>query len=178
MEAFVSAAIDYISAHRGLAGPIAFVFAFAETLAFLSIIIPSTAILVGVGGVVATGALDFTPIWIGASLGSILGSLFSYWLGRRFGPSILKMWPLHKNPEFVEFASRTFAKYGIATVFIGHFVGPLRAVVFLMAGVSRMNFFLFAAVDVVGALVWAWAIPKSGEWGGNILGHIWTALFG
>lgn len=178
MEAFVESAIAFISAHRDMAGPIAFVFAFAETIALLSIIIPSTAILVGVGSVVATGALDFTPIWIGGALGSIAGSVLSYWLGWRYGAAILRMWPLGKHPELAERGKTAFAKYGIATILIGHFVGPLRAVVFLMAGISRMNFGLFLVVDIIGAFAWAWAIPKSGELGGNALAYLWQALFG
>lgn len=173
MEAFIDATVAFIAAHRDWAGPIAFVFAFAETLAFLSIIIPSTAILVGVGGIVATGALEFTPLWIGGALGSIAGSMLSYWLGMRFGPAILRMWPLRDYPELADKGRAAFAKWGIATILIGHFVGPLRAVVFLMAGISRMNFALFAAVDVIGAFAWAWAIPKSGELGGNAIAYLW-----
>ena len=45
--------------------------------AFLSIAIPSTAILVGIGALVATGAIDFMPIWLGAALGALIGSTFS-----------------------------------------------------------------------------------------------------
>lgn len=178
MDALVDAVISFVSANRGLAGPIAFFFALAETIALVSIIIPSTAILVGVGAVVATGALDFTPLWIGGALGSIAGSVFSYWLGRRFGPAILRLWPLRNHPDLAERGTRAFAKYGIATILIGHFVGPLRAVVFLMAGISRMPFGLFLVVDIIGAVAWAWAIPKSGELGGTVLGHLWRLIAG
>lgn len=178
MDSLITAAIDFATAHRAWAGPLAFLFALLETLPILSILIPSTAILVGVGAVVATGALEFTPIWIGAALGSILGSVSSYWLGLRYGRMIFRSKILRSQPQLARKASRAFAKYGIVTILIGHFVGPLRAVVFLMAGMSRMNLPLFLAVDILGAVLWAWAMPKSGEIGGNLLAHIWTLITG
>ena len=178
MDAFVDSAIAFVSDNRAWAGVIAFFFALAETLPVFSILIPSTAILFGVGAVVATGALDFPPLWIGGALGAIAGSVFSYWLGWRYGKVMLQLWPLRDHPELAERATRAFARWGVVTILIGHFVGPLRAVVFLMAGISRMNLPLFLAVDLVGAIAWAWAIPKSGEVGGNILHWIWQALAG
>lgn len=178
MDTFVKAAIDFVTAHRDWAGPIAFLFALVETLPILSILIPSTAILIGVGAVVATGALDFLPIWIGGSLGAILGSVTSYWIGWRYGRRLLRSWPLNKEPELARKGASAFARYGVATILIGHFVGPLRAVVFLMAGMSRMSLPLFLAVDLLGAVAWAWAVPKSGQWGGNLLGHLWALIAG
>ena len=178
MDAFVDAAISFVTTHRDWVGPIAFFFAFAETLAFLSIIIPSTAILIGVGAVVATGAIDFLPLWIGGALGSITGSILSYWLGWKFGKPILSVWPMNTYPELVEKGRHAFAKYGIIAVLIGHFFGPLRAVVFIMAGVARMNPVLFLPVNFVAAVLWAFIIPKTGEFGGNALHYLWTMIAG
>lgn len=178
MEAFITRAIQFISENRDWAGPIAFFFAFAETLALASILIPSTAILIGVGAVVATGALDFTPLWIGASLGAFGGSMVSYWLGWRFGGTIMSWWPMNRYPHLVSQAATVFAKYGIITVLLGHFFGPLRAVVFLMAGISRMKLPLFVVVNLVGCILWAFIVPKSGEIGGNAAWLIWEKLTG
>lgn len=176
MESWIEAAIAFLERNQEWAGWIAFVFAFAETTAFLSIIIPSTAILVGVGALVATGAIPFFPLWLGATLGSVLGGQLSYWLGLRFGDLVLKSWPLNRQPDLTDKATAAFAKWGTATIFIGHFVGPLRAVVFVFAGMSRMGFWPFTVLNIVGAAVWAWAIPKSGEYGGELLGWLWQFL--
>ena len=61
-------------------------------------------------------------------------------------------------------------------VLIGHFVGPLRAVVFLIAGMSAMSFLRFQLVNVVGAVAWAFIIPKSGELGGDLAAWFWHYL--
>ena len=102
METILGHIVDFVSANAAWAPYLAFVFAFGETLAFLSIVIPSTAILVAVGGLVATGSLQLFPIWLGASLGALCGSTFSWWLGLRYGPAMLNVWPLNKDPDAVE----------------------------------------------------------------------------
>ena len=178
MEALLGHVVDFVSANARWAPYLAFVFAFGETLAFLSILIPSTAILVAVGGLVATGSLQLFPIWLGASLGALVGSTFSWWLGQRYGPRMLNVWPLNKDPDAVGRSQRAFSRWGPGAVFVGHFFGPLRSIVFIAAGVSMMRTLRFQLANVPGALIWAYAIPKSGEIGGSVIGHLWRGLFG
>jgi membrane protein DedA with SNARE-associated domain len=178
VEAILGQVVDFVSANARWAPYLAFVFAFGETLAFLSILIPSTAILVAVGGLVATGSLQLFPIWIGASLGALCGSTLSWWLGLRYGSAMLKVWPLNRDPEAVDRSRAAFAKWGPGAVFVGHFFGPLRSIVFVSAGFAAMQKLRFQAANVPGALIWAYVIPKSGEIGGNVIGHLWRSLFG
>ena len=49
---------------------------------------------------------------------------------------------------------------------------------FIAAGTAMMPALRFMVANVPGALIWAYAIPKSGEIGGNVLGHLWRSLFG
>ena len=178
MQAAFAAVVGFVGAHRDWAPALVFLLALGETVAFVSILIPSTAILVGVGGLVAAGGLDFAPLWVGASLGALVGSSFSFWLGSRYGPRMLRAWPLNRDPELVERGTSAFARWGGLAVLIGHFFGPLRAVVFLIAGVSAMRLVAFQPANVPGALAWAYLVPKSGEIGGNVIGALWQALFG
>ncbi|WP_290736536.1 DedA family protein [Amaricoccus sp.] len=170
--------LDFVRDNATWAPYIAFAFAFAETVAFVSILIPSTAILFGVGGLVATGALQLFPLWVGASLGALTGSTLSWWLGRRFGPSILSAGPLRNQQPTVERGKGLFVRFGPAAVLIGHFFGPLRAVAFVLAGAATMAFLRFQLANVPGALAWAYAIPKSGAIGGDVIGHLWRTLAG
>lgn len=178
MHAALEGLLNFVRENAALAPYLAFAFAFAETVAFISILIPSTVILVGVGGLVATGALTMLPIWIGAALGSLLGSTFSWWLGRRFGPSILTMGPLKNQQPTIERGKEMFVRFGPAAVLIGHFFGPLRAVAFVLAGAASMSFLRFQLANIPGALAWAYLIPKSGEVGGDVIGHLWRTFTG
>jgi membrane protein DedA with SNARE-associated domain len=155
---------------------VALILAVAETTAILSLIIPSTALLMAVGAAVSVGAIPFMPIWIGAAIGSLIGSTFSWWLGRRFGHHALALWPMRENPDMVERGRKAFADWGPFAVLIGHFVGPLRAVVFLLAGMSTMGFLRFQLVNILGAVTWAFVIPKSGELGGDLVAWLWHYL--
>ncbi|MCB1354789.1 MAG: DedA family protein [Rhodobacteraceae bacterium] len=178
MQALLGHVVDFVAAHASWAPYLAFLFAFAETLAFLSILVPSTMIFIAVGGLIATGSLHLLPIWIGASLGALAGSTFSWWLGARYGSHLLALWPLNREPRAVERSTCAFARWGGGAIFAGHFFGPIRSVVFVAAGMSMMPSLRFQLANFPGALLWAYVIPKSGELGGGVLGHLWHAVTG
>ena len=174
MDSIAQIFIGWIERNQAWLPLIMVVFAAAETTAFLSFVIPSTAVLMAVGAMVATGAVSFWPLWAGAAAGAVIGSTFSYWLGLRYGQTVLQMRPLSSHPELVEKAGAAFAKYGLSTIFIGHFLTFLRPVVFLMAGMSRMRFGTFMLWNLLGCIAWAYLIPKLGQFGGDIFGWLWS----
>jgi membrane protein DedA with SNARE-associated domain len=176
MDAIAQSAIDFVAAHRSWVFWIALAFAAAETTALVSILIPSTAILVGVGALAATGALSFWPVWGGAAAGALLGSTFSWWLGRRYGAAILSLWPLRNHPDLVTRGRAAFARWGAAAIILGHFLGPLRPVVFLMCGMAPMPLARFTPWNAAGGIAWAGAMPLTGYVGGSLFGWAWTAL--
>lgn len=152
------------------------VFAAAETTAFLSLLVPSTPVLIAAGALAATGAVSFWPLWAGAALGALIGSTFSYWLGRRYGTAILSMRPLKHHPELVSRTQAAFAKYGPATIVIGHFTTVLRPIVFLLAGMSGMTLGRFLVWNTLGCFTWAFVIPKLGQFGGDLIGWVWSLV--
>ncbi|MFZ1471162.1 MAG: DedA family protein [Paracoccaceae bacterium] len=177
MDVIAQTFISWIEQHQAWLPLIMVVFAFTENLVFLSILIPSTAILVAVGALAAAESISFTPIWVSAAIGSILGSTVSYWLGLRYGDTILSMRPMRNHPEMVEKSRASFLKYGPATVMVGHFLTFLRPVVFLLAGMTGMTVGRFLFWNTLGSVAWAYMIPKLGQFGGDILGWLWSHLF-
>ena len=171
-----AAVLDFVMANRAALPYMAAALAAAETVAFLSIFIPATALLMAVGASVSTGALPFLPIWIGAAIGAVIGSTFSYGLGRWFGPRLLQMWPLAQHADTVDRARALFLRHGPLAIVIGHFVGPVRPVAFLFAGISGISFRRFMVFNVLGATAWAFVVPKTGELGGDLIGWFWTYL--
>ena len=155
-------------------------FAFGETLAFLSIVIPSTAILVAVGGLVATGSLAASSRSGSApSLGALVGSTFSWWLGLRYGPRMLNVWPLNRDPDAVEpqhGGLRALGRRRRSSSAISS--GRCARSSSSPPASSMMRSLRFQLANVPAALIWAYAIPKSGEIGGNVIGHLWRGLFG
>ena len=84
--------------------------------------------------------------------------------------------PTEDIPDLVKQAEQAFRKWGMGAVFIGHFFGPLRPVIFLFAGMMKMGILSFMAVNTLAAVAWAWAIPKLGQASGMAIGELWRAL--
>ena len=67
MGRVVQATIAFVDHHQAWAVPIVFVLAFCESFAFVSLFVPATAILVGVGGLIAAAEIGFWPMWLAAT---------------------------------------------------------------------------------------------------------------
>lgn len=176
MDALAQSVIDFVAANRVWAFWIALAFAALETTALVSIVIPSTAILVGVGATIATGALSFAPVWAGAAVGALVGSTFSWWLGWRYGARILGLWPLRNHPELVGKGRAAFDRWGPAAIVIGHFFGPLRPVVFLMCGMAPMPLSRFTPWNLAGAVAWSAAMLATGLVGGSLFAWLYRLM--
>jgi membrane protein DedA with SNARE-associated domain len=136
--------------------------AFGESLAFVSLILPATVILFGVGGLIGAADMDFWPIWGGAAVGAGLGDWLSYWLGRRYGYAIARIWPLTKRPDVLPRGQAFFGKWGFLGVFVGRFFGPLRSAVPLVAGICGMRALPFQVANITSAVMWATGILMPG----------------
>jgi membrane protein DedA with SNARE-associated domain len=161
--------IDFVKTHRAWAAPIVFMLAFGESLAFVSLILPFWAILVGIGTLVTVSGLDFWSIWIAASIGAALGDWLSYWIGAHFQHRIAGWWPLSKVPDMLPRGEALFKKWGCMAVVIGRFSGPLRATVPLAAGLTHMPILQFQLANFGSAFLWAGVLLTPGGLMGRYL---------
>jgi membrane protein DedA with SNARE-associated domain len=168
MEHLVQPTLDFVAAHSGWATAVMFITAFGESFAFLSLLFPGTSLLIAAGALMAADALPYTPIIIGAVAGAVLGDTVSFWIGRRFGDGIGRIWPFTHNQELLPSGIRFFARHGGKSVFIGRFFGPMRAVIPLAAGIMRMPRDRFWLANVASALVWAPMLLFVGDTVGDV----------
>ena len=148
--------------HQAWAPWIVFILAFGESLAFISLSLPATAILFGVGALIGASGIGFWPLWGAAALGAVLGDWISYWLGQRYNEAIARVWPLSRHPDLLPRGKAFFSKWGILGVFIGRFFGPLRSAVPLVAGICAMPQVPFQIANVASAVVWATGVLTPG----------------
>jgi membrane protein DedA with SNARE-associated domain len=160
---------ELLRAHSAWAAPVCFLLAFAESLAFVSLFVPSTIILIAAGALIGASGLSFWEVWIGASLGAAAGDWLSYALGKRFGPSLAEVWPLSRYPALLSRGQSFFERWGAFGVFIGRFFGPLRASIPLVAGICAMPLIAFQAANLSSAFVWAFVILAPGVFGAQWL---------
>jgi membrane protein DedA with SNARE-associated domain len=175
MDDIVQPMLAFIAAHAHWAAVVMFVTAFGESFAFLSLLFPGTTLLIAAGTLMADGTLPYAPVLIGAVAGATLGDSVSYWIGRRFGGGIARLWPFSRNPEMLPAGIRFFERHGGKSVFIGRFFGPMRAVVPLAAGLMRMPRGWFWLTNVASALIWAPMLlfvgDAAGDLGGRLIGE-------
>jgi membrane protein DedA with SNARE-associated domain len=159
---FVHQVIALIATHKEWAGLVIGAFAFGESLVLLGVLVPGTAVLVVVGGLIGAGVIDPWPVVIGAAVGAALGDAISYYLGVWIGGEALTRWPLNRYETAVARTRFFFRRYGFATVFLGRFFGPIRATVPLVAGIMGMPARRFQVANVLSAMLWAPAILSPG----------------
>lgn len=162
VDNLVRSTIAFVQDHQAWGVPIVFVLAFCESFAFVSLLVPATGILLGVGGLIAAAELGFWPMWFAAALGAIVGDWLAYWLAFHFKDRVLQTWPLAGNPDLVARGVGFFKKWGMLAVFVGRFFGPFRAVVPLIAGLNAMPWLNFQIANVASAAVWAAGILLPG----------------
>jgi membrane protein DedA with SNARE-associated domain len=172
-EEYVKPLVDFIIQHQGWAAPIVFALAFAESLAFISLLVPAWGALVLIGTIVQAGGLNFWPIWIAGSLGAALGDWLSYWIGLKLERTVQNIWPLSKYPEMIPKGEEFIKKWGALGIFIGRFSGPLRASVPLVAGIFEMPFWRFQLANFTSAFVWAATLILLGDVIARVVQLVW-----
>jgi membrane protein DedA with SNARE-associated domain len=162
--------LSFAEANRGWAPVVVFAFAFAESLAFLSLLVPSSAIIVALSLIFVKAGLPLQPLVIAGGIGASLGYAVSYWLGMHYRDQVLNVWPFRGNPQMIERGEAFFRKWGQAGVFFGHFFGPVRAVIPVIAGANRMPELQFQLANVTSGFLWAIVVivfpqqaPEAGE---------------
>jgi membrane protein DedA with SNARE-associated domain len=157
--------VAFLRDHQSWAPIIVLVLAFGESLAFISLLLPATVIVIGVGALIGVGDFTFWPLWLAAAAGAFLGDWLSYVIGLKLGWRVAHIWPLNRHPELLKSGHRFFERWGVWSIFIGRFFGPLRAIVPLIAGICGMSQFPFMIGNLASALIWAAGVLAPGAFG-------------
>lgn len=169
---FVDVIVTFVRAHEGWAIPIAFVVAFLESFCFLSILWPGTAILIGISALLERSGVELSVLWpaiISAGVGGSLGYAISYWIGLYYKDGIKELWPFNCNPAMVERGQAYFDKWGALGVFFGHFFGPVRAIIPVIAGIYAVPQWQFQIANILSAFIWAGGVIAPTYFGLNFL---------
>jgi membrane protein DedA with SNARE-associated domain len=157
--------IELVRSHRAWMAPMVFVLAFCESFAFVSLLVPATVILLGIGGIIGVSGIEYWSVWTAAAAGAAVGDWLAYELAARFKHRIARVWPLSRHPEVVSRGFAFFERWGMVAVFAGRFLGPLRAVVPIAAGVCGMGWARFQVANAASAIVWATGVLAPGAFG-------------
>jgi membrane protein DedA with SNARE-associated domain len=135
------------------------VFAFAETGAFVGLVVPGETVMLLGGAVAGQGAIDIYLLIAVAWFSAWLGDTTSFFLGRKLGRNFVldhgpKVGISHERFEKVE---DYFGRHGGKTIFIGRFISLVRAFAPFIAGSSGMRYRDFVPYSILGTGLWATA---------------------
>ena len=152
---YLNTLLAFITHHSGLAYGLIFLISLSESLAFVGLLVPGTVIMFGVGTIVATGRLSLFPVLLMAMIGAIAGDSISYWLGHHYKERLVNIWPFSRYSGMLNKGEAFFHRHGGKSVLFGRFVGPVRPVIPVVAGMLGMRPVHFSVVNVLSAIGWA-----------------------
>ncbi|KAH0441827.1 phosphoesterase [Paraburkholderia fungorum] len=129
--------------------------AFLEAIAVIGTFVPGSTAMFLAGALVGTGSLSLGWALLSAIAGAIAGDGISFWIGKRYKARIVQLWPFRTHPQVLDAGHRFFQKHGAKSVVFARFIGPLRAIVPVVAGMLGMTPTRFYAMNVLSALLWA-----------------------
>ncbi|GGO86584.1 phosphoesterase [Marinobacterium nitratireducens] len=154
--------------------------ALCESLAFVGVLVPGVALLFAVALAAGEQGQPLLPILIAAFAGAVVGDGLSFLLGRHAEDWLQRHWPLNAHPGWHRRGAAFFQRYGLLSIVLGRFIGPVRPVVPFIAGTFDMPAMRFFTVNILSALAWApaYIVPGFlvGRSADDLLGH-WHALF-
>ncbi|MDZ7762548.1 MAG: VTT domain-containing protein [Desulfovermiculus sp.] len=146
--------LDLISQHTVLACIGITLISFLECLALVGLLLPGTVLIFFFGTLAGSGILPVVAVLGCTFLGAFLGDLCSYWLGRLFHQEI-KALPLFRNQGVLfQRGEDFFQRHGGKGLFLGRFIGPLRPVVPLVAGMMDMSGPRFIIIGLCSCMIW------------------------
>lgn len=155
MSAWLDSLTGWLTSHPEWLGLAIFLIACVECLAILGIIVPGTVLMFAVAAMAGSGALTLGQTLLLGYAGGLLGDAISYALGRHFHQGIRRLPILRHHPEWLVGAEVYFQRYGIVSLLVGRYIGPLRPMLPMIAGMLDMPLPRFIAVSLLAAAGWA-----------------------
>ena len=141
--------------------------------------IPSEAVLLFGGFMTTYAGLNIVVMIIAATLGSLVGGIVLYFIGRIFNKERLKKIisgkigkVLRLKAEDIDKADKWFDEKGNKTVFFCRFIPIVRSLISIPAGMSQMPLGKFFLYTTVGSAIWNTVLLTIG----NIVGENWASM--
>lgn len=126
--------------------------------------IPSELIMIPAGIASAKGVINFYTALLVGTAGNILGALFSYYLSKLFGRTILvkigKYFLIKDNT--IKKIDNFFYNHGSISVFIGRLLPGFRHFISIPAGIANMNLNKFFLYTSLGSSIWTFILVLLG----------------
>ncbi len=147
--------LDWISTHPTWSGIVVFLISLSESLAIVGLLVPGVVMMTAIGAMMGAGILPFWETLFWAVLGAIAGDGISYWLGYHYHDRIRGFWPFKQFPKLLVRGETFFKNHGGKSIIFGRFVGPVRPMIPVIAGMMDMSPKRFLVFNILSAIAWA-----------------------
>ena len=136
--------------------------------------IPSEAVMPPAGFLIEEGVFSFPPVIFFATLGSIAGSLISYFIGAWGGKPFIDKFGkyLLLDRHHLAITEHYFNRWGSITILVGRFIPVVRHLISIPAGIGKMSLPWFILYTALGAGAWNALLACAGY----VLKSNWTEI--
>jgi membrane-associated protein len=122
--------------------------------------LPGETALIAAAVLASSGRWNIVEVIAVAAVAAFVGDNAGYWIARTGGRPVIAKIPIARDalPRLLPRGEVFFEKHGPKTVVIGRFFAGLRVTVAWLAGLSHMEWKLFALYNALGGILWAAAI--------------------
>lgn len=135
--------------------------------------IPSEVVMPLAGYISSQGRFALWGVIAAGMIGSVLGAIPLYYLGRWLGTERIRRWSerhgywLMLDPKDLERSERWFDRHAKTTVFLGRLVPGVRSLISIPAGMYEMALVPFLLLTAAGTAVWAALLAAAGHFLGE-----------
>ena len=136
--------------------------------------VPGETILLAAGFFASQGHFHLWEVMAIAACGAVLGDNAGYLIGRKVGRSTIERYGRYAglNHKRIAHMERYFENHGDKTILVARFITGLRVFAALLAGSAKMRWRTFVVFNMLGALLWSFAITLAGFF----FGRSWDLL--
>ena len=149
--------LEDIILYMGSVGPvwiyfILFFFAFIENVFPPS---PSDVVVVVGATLIASTSLEYIPVLFITSIGSALGFILMYYVGKIFGDKVVRSGKLKfLSNEDISKTDMWFTRYGYKLILANRFLPGTRSVISFFAGMYELDLLKTFLLAAISAFVW------------------------
>ncbi|MGN6560940.1 MAG: DedA family protein [Candidatus Nitrosocosmicus sp.] len=118
--------------------------------------IPSEIIMPFSGFLIASGKLSFWAVVMAGSIGNLIGSIITYYLGLKIGRHLIIKYGKYVffSENHLMFTERLVGKMGDKISFIGRLLPGVRTYVSFPLGIAKANIIKFLVYTLIGSIIW------------------------
>lgn len=118
--------------------------------------VPSEAVMPFAGFLVYGGKLNVLAVILAGTIGSVIGAVFSYYIGKFFGRAFVLKYGRYVflSERHLTATENFFQKHGEWTIFVARFIPVVRHLISFPAGTARMDIKKFSLYTFAGSFMW------------------------